>query len=79
MKSCSRMHWLYYVLGAVIVLLILAYFFQWQALYSFAPFLLLLCCPLMMLMMHGSHGDHGQHHSHGQKPKDDSGHAHHTM
>jgi hypothetical protein len=23
------------------------------------PFLLLLCCPLMMLFMHGGHGSHG--------------------
>lgn len=75
MKSCYRIHWLYAVLVGLVVLLILAYFFQWQAAYSILPFLLILCCPLMMLMM--GHGDHG---SHRHKAKDDdSAHAQHTM
>ncbi len=44
------------ILGLAIVLG-LAYFFRWQIVLDYAPFLLILLCPLMHLL--GGHGGHG--------------------
>ena len=65
MKSCYRVPWLYVFLVGLLVLLVLAYFFQWAALLSILPWLLILACPLMHLM-----GGHGKHASHGTKHDD---------
>ncbi len=50
--------WLYIIIPVLIGLAVMVYVFQWQALYTYWPFLIILLCPLMMLGMHGSHGDH---------------------
>lgn len=65
MKSCYRIPWLYVILAVLLVLLVLSYFFQWAALLSILPWLLILACPLMHLM-----GGHGKHSSHGMKHDD---------
>lgn len=67
MKSCYRIPWLYVVLIALLALLILAYFFQWAALLSALPWLLILACPLMHLM--GGHRE-GKHASNDAKHDD---------
>lgn len=41
--------------------------------WAFAPYLLILLCPLMHLFIHKGHGDHGDHSDHDRK-KDDSVH-----
>lgn len=69
MKSPIPAIWVYCLLVGLIALLVISYAFHWQAGISIIPFLLILCCPLMMLMM-GGHGDHSSHN------KDDK-HDHH--
>lgn len=54
------------VLGLAIVLG-LAYLFHWQIVLGYAPFLLILLCPLMHLL--GGHGDHGTSEGAPQKSK----------
>ncbi len=61
-------NWLYSCVVVVIAFIAISYFFHWQAGISIIPFLLILCCPLMMLMM-GGHGN-GNHSSHGTKHDD---------
>lgn len=35
---------------------------HWQHVLAFAPYLILLACPLMHVFMHGGHGRHAGHH-----------------
>lgn len=52
---------------------VLAYLFFGEHrvhLLGWAPFLLLLACPLLHMTMHGGHGGHG--HQHGAQPRDDA-------
>ena len=68
MKSPIPAIWLYSLLVGLVVILVVSYAFHWQAGISIIPFLLILCCPLMMLMM-GGHGD-GNHSTHTTKHDD---------
>ena len=58
--------WVFYLLVGLLAALIASYVFHWQAGISIIPFLLILCCPLMMLMMggHGNHSSHDKKHDH---------------
>ena len=68
MFCLSSKRWLLIILSLMVVVLGLAYYFQWQIILAYAPFLFILACPLMHLF-HG-HGGHG----HEEEKKD---HHHH--
>ena len=57
-------------LGALAILGLLVYSGHSAHLLGYAPFLLILACPLMHLFMHGGHG-HGEH-RHGTTADDDA-------
>jgi len=50
-------------LGALAILALLVYSGHSAHLLGYAPFLLILACPLMHVFMHGGHGSHGNHRS----------------
>lgn len=56
MFFCTNKHLLFLVVLGLAIVLGLAYFFHWQIVLSYAPFLLILLCPLMHLF--GGHGNH---------------------
>ena len=62
--------WLYTIIPILIGLAVMFYLFQWQAIYSYWPFLIILLCPLMMFGMHGRHGDHS--HPKGKDTEEDA-------
>ena len=62
--------WLYIIIPILIGIGVMVYVFQWQAVYAYWPFLLILLCPLMMLGMHGGHGDHSR--SKNNAPEEDA-------
>lgn len=56
MFCCSSKRLLFLVLLGLAMIFGLAYLFQWQIILGYAPFLLILLCPLMHLF--GGHGNH---------------------
>ena len=57
--------------AAVMVVVIIGFYVlreHWGQTLGFAPYLLLLACPLMHVFMHRGHG-HGHHHDHDDKPQ----------
>lgn len=61
--------------AAILCLLVLAAVYlavrQLDHLSPALPYLILLACPLMHLLMHGSHGRHGSHATHGSEQERD--------
>jgi hypothetical protein len=56
MFCMTSKRWLIVLLVLLLLVLGLAYVFQWQIILAYAPFLLVLACPLMHLF--GGHGNH---------------------
>jgi len=69
--------WLYIIIPILIGLAVMVYLFQWQAIYAYWPFLLILLCPLMMMGMHGGHGGSHSHSEKKNKASEDDSSAHH--
>lgn len=57
--------------GAVVVLGFLIYTGHSAHLLGALPWLLILACPLMHVLMHGGHGSHHHHRENVEKPKSD--------
>ena len=64
MKHVCIPRWLYYLFAVV---MIVALFYHWEHVLTYAPFFFILLCPLMHLFHgHGNH-DHGQKHTHSEQ------------
>lgn len=68
MFCCTSKRLIFLVILGLAMILGLAYFFQWQIILGYAPFLLILLCPLMHLF--GGHGNHGADHEPPKKGKE---------
>ena len=66
MFCCTNKRLILLVILGLAIVLGLAYLFHWQIVLGYAPFLLILLCPLMHLL--GGHGNHGNTHD---APKSD--------
>lgn len=63
MFCCTNKRLPFLVIFGLATVLGLAYLLQWQVILSYAPFLLILLCPLMHLF-----GGHGEHHASREPP-----------